>query len=159
MIEIAAYLFVSALLLFMGYLVSVFFNAIYIDPEEIRTFFPEISEHRRQQLEKFISNPRAFFQVAFLVRISSAIALGIVALRLATRLEAFHLLPIPALFLLIFAAYWILTLVLFIYLPRRISRQNAKARLIRFLPPINFIYLISSPLNKLFERISTQGTP
>ncbi len=159
MVDLAIYLVVSAVLLFMAYLVSVFSNAIYVDPEEIRTFFPDLSEGRKRQLEKFISNPRAFMQVAFLVRISSALGLGIMGLQIARWVISYRLIPAIAVYVLILAAFWIAALVLIIYLPRRLSPQQAKSKLIRFLPLVNMIYILSSPAIAQLGKISSGRTP
>lgn len=159
MLDLSLYLVVSAVLLFMGYLVSVFSNAIYVDPEEIRTFFPDLSEGRKHQMEKFISNPRAFMQVAFLVRISAAIALGFLALQIVLWVIKYQLIPGFAVYIIVIGTVWIATLVLFIYLPRRISPQQAKSRLIRFLPLVNLVYLISSPAITQLEKISSGRVP
>lgn len=159
MIDLVFYLAASALLIFMGYLVSVFSNAIYVDPEEIRTFFPDLSEGRKRQLEKFITNPRAFMQVAFLVRISAAIGLGILALQISRWITGFHLIPNIAVYFIILPVFWILALVFFIYLPRRISPRRAKPKLIRFLPLVNLIYIVSSPAISQLGKISSGRVP
>jgi len=159
MLDLIFYLTASAILTFMGYLVSVFSNAIYVDPEEIRTFFPDLSEGRKRQLEKFISNPRAFMQVAFLVRISAAIGLGILALQIARWSAGYHLIPDIAIYIVILSVFWMSTLVFFIYLPRRISPRRAKPRLIRFLPLVNLVYIISSPAITQLGKISSGRVP
>jgi CBS domain containing-hemolysin-like protein len=159
MIDLFIYIAISAVLLFVGYLVSVFSDAIYVDPEEIRTFFPDMSRWRRDQMEKFISNPRAFMQVAFVVRVTAAIALGILAYQVAQCLDAHLRLSAPATFFVIFIIYWIVTLVFFIYLPRRMSPERAKPKLIRFLPLVNLLYIFSRPTLNLLGRISARKTP
>jgi len=159
MLDLIIYLAITVLLVFLGYLVSVFSNAVYIEPEEIRTFFPDLSEGRKKQLEKFISNPRALMQVAFLVRISAAIGLGIVALQIARWLTAYNIIPDVAVYVIILVVFWISALVFFIYLPRRISPRFAKPRLIRFLPLVSLIYMVSSPAITQLGKISSGRVP
>jgi CBS domain containing-hemolysin-like protein len=159
MLDIFLYLAASTLFLFVGYLVSVFSNAIYVDPEEIRTFFPDLSEGRKRQMEKFISNPRAFMQVAFIVRLSSALALGILALQIAQRLSQYSLVPGIAVYIAVPIIFWLAALIIMIYLPRRLSPQQAKPKMIRFLPFINFIYLIISPALTQLGKISSGRVP
>ena len=53
MIELLIYIVITGGLLFGGYITSVFANAVYIDPEEIQTIFPDLSFTRKNQLEKF----------------------------------------------------------------------------------------------------------
>jgi len=159
MLDLIIYLAITVLLVFLGYLVSVFSNAVYIEPEEIRTFFPDLSEGRKKQLEKFISNPRAFMQVAFLVRISAAIGLGIVGLQIARWLTAYNIVPDIVVYVIILAVVWISALVFFIYLPRRISPRLAKPKLIRFLPLVSLIYMVSSPAITQLGKISSGRVP
>jgi putative hemolysin len=159
MLDLLIYLAATALLLFTGYLVSVFSNAVYVDPDEIRTFFPDLSEWRRRQTEKFISNPRSFMQVAFLVRISSAVALGVLALLIAQWITKYHLIPGLPIYVVVLAIFWMAALVSFIYLPRRISPGRAKTRMIRFLPLVNLIYIVSSPAITQLGKISTGRAP
>jgi len=152
------YIIVSVLLLAAGYLFSVFSNAIYIDPDEIRTLFPALSVGRRAHLEEIISKPRAFMQVAFLVRISAAIALGVVALLMARQIADWRLVPAVGVYLATVGVCWILALICFIYLPRRVSPQEGKSRLLRFLPFVTGVYLISIPAIRLFTKISSRRT-
>jgi len=158
-IDLLVYLALSILMYFLGYLVSVFSNAIYIDPEEIRTFFPELSEGRKRQLEKLITNPRAFMQVAFLVRITSAIGLGILALLVAHWIIALNLIPGVAIYIIVLMIFWVIAVAVFIYLPRRISPHRAKAKLIGFLPLISIIYTISAPITAQLGKISAGKKP
>ena len=151
--ELITYLVTTGFLLLCGYIVSVFADAIYIDPDEIREIFPQLSRKRRKQLEKLTANPRAFYQVALLVRITSAIALGVLSGLVIANTAALGFLSALSLYILIFFIFWIITVVVFIYLPRRISPSQAKLRLIKFLPFVHRIYQIGSPIMKLLGRI------
>ncbi|NMC42709.1 MAG: hypothetical protein GYA46_02210, partial [candidate division Zixibacteria bacterium] len=73
MINIAVYSLMAAALLAGGYIVSVFSNAVYIEPDQVRELFPDISARRQRELERFAADPRAFFRIAFLVRITAAL--------------------------------------------------------------------------------------
>jgi putative hemolysin len=146
MYELIIYAVISGLFVLAGYLISVFSNAVYVDPDEIRTLFPELSEHRRVQLELLISNPRAFVQMAFLVRVSSAIFLGVLSLLCAGQLARVIDIPPVVIYIILIAAFWSTALVFFIYLPRRVTPKQAKVKLLRFLPLINLIYLATSPI-------------
>lgn len=159
MLDLFLYLAASALLLFIGYLVSVFSNTIYVDPEEIRTFFPDLSERRKRQMEKFISNPRAFMQVAFIVRLTSALALGILGLQIAQLLARYRHVPGVAVHVAVLIIFWLAALIIMIYLPRRMSPQRAKSKMIRFLPFINLIYLIIHPGITQLGKISSGRVP
>lgn len=153
MIDLIIYMAATGMLLLCGYIVSVFADAIYIDPDEIREIFPQLSKKRQSQLEKLTGNSRAFYRVALLVRITSAIALGVLSGMVIANAAALDFLPTFSIYILIFFVFWIITVVVFIYLPRRISPSQAKSRLIRFLPFVHRIYQIGSPIMNILERI------
>ncbi len=146
MFELIIYAIITALFVLAGYLISVFSNAVYVDPEEIETLFPELSERRRNQLQRLISEPRAFVQMAFLVRISSALFLGILALLCARQFIRITTTPPAAVYIVLIALFWAVALIFFIYLPRRVAPRQAKVKLMRFLPLINLVYLITEPI-------------
>jgi putative hemolysin len=154
MYELLIYAIISGLFVLAGYLISVFSNAVYIDPEEIETLFPELSEHRRNQLQRLISDPRAFVQMAFLGRISSALFLGILSLLCARQLTRALEVPPVAVYIVLIAAFWSASLVFFIYLPRRVAPGKAKVRLMRFLPLINLVYLITEPIIRILGHLT-----
>ncbi len=149
----------SVLLLFTGYLVSVFANAVYIDPDEIQTLFPELSERRRRQLKRLTADPRAFVQVAFLMRISAAIFLGFCTLLIAGAVARTRILPPAVIYIVFIAVLWSAAVLFFIYLPRRMSPDRAKARLVRFLPLINFFYILSAPILLFLGKIASRPAP
>jgi len=156
MYKLLIYLPVTAFLFFAGYLVSVFANAVYVDPDEIQTLFPELSERRRRQLQRLTSNPRAFIQVAFLVRISVAIFLGVLALLTARALMEMRLVPPIIIYIVIIPVFWSAGLVFLLSMPRRISPRQGKARVARFLPLINLIYLVSAPIISRLGKIAAR---
>lgn len=158
MAEFALYLLLSVLFLLLGYLVTVYSNAIYIDPDEIRTIFPDLSPRRRRQLEQFTANPRAFVQTAFPVRLSSAVALGIFSLLAAQRLADLVRVPRAVVLVVIITGFWMVAMLMFIYLPRRISLPRAKTGLVRFLPLMRVIYLVSSPVIRRLTAIAARRT-
>lgn len=147
------YLIFSGLLLFIGYLVTVFSNAIYIDPDEVKTIFPQLSDRRRRQLENLLSNPRAFFRIGTIVRISSAMLLGLTGYIIAARQAVIFSLPIWILLSLIMIIVWGSAILCFIYFPRMVSMQTAKLRMVKFLPLINLIYILLTPVLNLMKRI------
>lgn len=154
MYELIIYAVFSGFFVLAGYLISVFSNAVYVDPDEIRTLFPELSEHRRGQLELLISNPRAFVQMAFLVRVSSAVFLGVLSLLCAGRLARVVDIPPVVIYVVLIAIFWSAALVFFIYLPRRVTPGQAKVRLLRLLPLISLIYLVTSPIIRNLARLT-----
>lgn len=153
MFEIVILIVIQLLCLLVGYVVSVFANTVYINRDEIEEVFPELSASRKQRLEKFATNPRAFFQVAYLVRITAAIILGIISFRLSLTVATFHLIPAAGVYIAIFFITWFLAILTFVYFPRRSLRISTKDRLIRFLPLINFIYILTLPAISLIKKM------
>jgi putative hemolysin len=155
--EIIGYLTLAVVFMLGGYLVSIFANAIYIEPDELRALFPGLSGARKRRLEKFISDPRAFFQVAVFSRVTGSICLGMIAFLAAHQLVVFGFRPFFVAYILAFIVLWAPTLVFYIYLPRRIPHQQAKTRLIGFLPLFSMIYVVSSPFIRFFGLLTRRG--
>lgn len=152
MTEIFLLIMSIGLIWFFGYLVSVLANSIYIDPDEIETIFPTLSERRRHHLEKFTKSPRALFQLALIVRISASIVIGILSLALARELCIWDEIPQEVIYAVTLSLTWFITVLLIIYLPRRTPRERIKRRLVQFLPIISLMYSVGSPIIILFRR-------
>lgn len=157
LLEIIGCLALAAILLLSGYLVSVFANAIYIEPDELRALFPQVAGTSKRRLERFISDPRAFFQVAIFVRITGSIGLGMIAFLTAHQLAAFGFRPPVIAYLLTFVILWAPALVFYVYLPRRIPHDQAKSRLIGFLPLFSILYATCFPFIRFFGFVTRRG--
>ncbi|MDD4052525.1 MAG: hemolysin family protein [candidate division Zixibacteria bacterium] len=153
MIKIALYGVLTVVLLAGGYIVSVFSNAVFIEPDQIRELFPDMSDRRKREMEQFAADPRAFFQIAYLVRITSALGLGLLGLLIAQQITAFHLMPPAVVYLLVAVIIWPVTMIFFIYLPRRASPVNVGTGLIRLLPLVNLIYRLGLPVVSALRRL------
>jgi putative hemolysin len=156
MLELAGYIVFMFLLLAAGYLVSVYANAIYIDPEEIKTLYPELTKRRRRQLIRLASDPRAFYQVAVLYRLSAALLQGALAIALGSFLAVHYSLPLALAILVVFAFTWAAVMVSYIYLPRRTFRALTKSRLLRFLYLVYLVYLVTYPVIAVSRRLSAR---
>ena len=69
-----------------GYFVSLYSLAVYIDPDEVETLFPGLSQDRRQFLERLAHDPRAFRQTARVYKAFLAVTVSFVSSSLAIRL-------------------------------------------------------------------------
>jgi len=157
MINIAVYSLMAAALLAGGYIVSVFSNAVYIEPDQVRELFPDISARRQRELERFAADPRAFFRIAFLVRITAALGLGCLGLLMAREAAAWHLLPAAAVYIAVAVVVWLLAVVFFISLPRRISPLKPGSGIIRLLPLVNLIYRLGLPVINALRRFPARA--
>lgn len=153
MIKIAIYSLLSAALLAGGYVVSVFSNAVYIEPDQVRELFPDMSARRKRELERFAADPRAFFRIAFLVRITAALGLGCLGLLIAGEAAALRLLPAAAAYIAVALLVWLLAVTFFISLPRRISPLKPGSGIIRLLPLVNLVYRLGLPVINAMRRI------
>jgi putative hemolysin len=157
MLKIALYGVLTAVLLAGGYIVSVFSNAVFIEPDQIRELFPDMSARRKRELEQFAADPRTFFQIAYLVRISSALGLGLLGLLIAQQLIAFRILPPASIYILVGIVIWPATMIFFIYLPRRASPVKVGSGMIRLLPLVNLIYRLGLPIISTLRRLPLRG--
>lgn len=146
MLELILYLALTGLLLSIGYIVTVFSKIVLLDAREIADTFPDLSPRKKKQLERLTSHPRTLIQVAFAIRLTSALALGILSLAIAQRLTELLFVPSPAAYTVLFLVVWTITLILFLYFPRQVFSYQSHSSIIHFLPLITFLYCLSAPV-------------
>ncbi len=144
-----------------GYLVSLYSLAVYIDPDEVETLFPGLSQDRRKFLERLTDDPRAFRQTARVYKAFLAVTVSFVSGSLAIRMAGSsgwdHMTClVPALILT-----WLLHLLFLEYLPRRSSRTAINERMLRHLWLIRVVFTLFWPIAALyrwgFERQQSGG--
>ncbi len=145
MIEIV-YLLIVIILYVTAYVVSLYSLAVYIDPDEVETLFPNISKSRQNLLKKLAGDPRAFVQIAVVYRSFALVIISVLSYKLLTGYAVFEEIPpwvIPAVGILL---VWILFVITVEYLPRRSSRKAINNRMVRHLWIISPIYYIFFPI-------------
>jgi len=146
------YLLIIVCAYVVGYIVSLYALAVYIDPDEVHTLLPRISRHRRERLEKLAGDPRAFSQVAAIYRslalIVITVSFSLLMDRVLSGTGSDPLVLYPLGFLLV----WIIYILVMEYLPRRSSRRAINQKMLRNLWLISGIYTLLSPIVRLYRR-------
>ena len=135
-----------------GYVVSLYSLAVYIDPDEVETLFPEASKRRRAFLKRLATDPRAFVQIAvvyksFCLIFITAAAVWLVSLTgfakpwFSTLAQGLGLVLV-----------WMLYMVFVEYLPRRFWRNAIKSGMLRHLWLIAIVYTLCRPIVWLYQR-------
>jgi putative hemolysin len=146
----------SILVIILGYLtayvVSVYSLAMYIDPAEVESLFPNLSRRRRELFLKLVDDPRLFGQIAAVYKSFALIMItaGLFFLveQSAIQIELQHRFGFIAALLVA----WLLFVILIEYLPRRSSRTEIGPRMLGSLWLIALIYVLFSPLVNLYRR-------
>jgi len=133
-------------------LVSLYSIAVYIDPDEVETLFPNISAGRRRFLVKLVRDPRAFVQIAIVYKSFTLIIITAVWLQLMRRLSEVSNVNGALLLLLGMVVHWFFYILIVEYLPRRSSRKAINKRMIRHLWVISVIWVLFYPAIQVYRK-------
>jgi len=143
---------------FMAYMVSMYSLAVYIDPDDIESLLPDVSEMKKNFLKRLATDPQGFIQIArvfksFVLILSTTITYWVFSRYLIH--PDVTVLVQSALALLII---WVIYLFFVEYLPRRKSRLAINEKMTRYLWLISIVYFafypLVSSLRKLLKKIS-----
>ncbi len=134
-----------------AYIVSLYSLAVYIDPDEIETLFPNISPSRRRFLAKLAQDPRAFVQIAITYKSFALILSTAVAVYLISRFAFVTGITISALLPVGLIVVWFLYLFSVEYFPRLSSRKAIRQRMPRHLLVITIIWVLLTPIVQLYR--------
>jgi len=135
-----------------AYIVSLYSLAVYLDPDEVETLFPNISPARRSFLVKLARDPRAFVQIAVIYKSFALILITVASLQLifhisdALRVAISILLPVGLIIL------WLLYIFFVEFLPRRSSRKAISQRMPKHLWIITIIWFLLFPIVYFYRR-------
>ncbi len=136
-----------------SYLVSLYSLAVYIDPDEIESLFPNSSVRRLRFLKKLASDPRAFVQIASVYKsfalIGITLASGHGLLLISTSFE------LPLSFLMAFGAIvvWLSYIIFAEYLPRRSSMTAIDLKMESHIWLMEVIYLLFFPVVRSYRSL------
>ena len=145
MFEFVAVIFIG-LAYVAGFLVSLYSLAVYVDPDEVPSLFPSISESKRSFLKTMAENPRASLQVATVFKSFQLVLVSVLAGALLLELSmAFDLRPI-VLFSVGLTLVWLVHILIVEFLPRRYSRTAINSSILRHLWLIRLVHNIFLPI-------------
>jgi CBS domain containing-hemolysin-like protein len=142
-----------------AYVVSLYSLAVYLDPEEIDTLMPHMSQRRRRLVLKLADDPRALVQIATIYKSFSLILITVMAtlclknISLMVDLSASYLYPIGLILI------WFLYLLFIEYLPRRSSRKVIDSTVPRYLWMVTSIYFLFLPVVSVYRHALTRIKP
>ena len=152
MFEIVALLLIAASYT-SGYIVSVFSLAIYIDPDDVHSLLPAISEGRRHFLRMLAEDPRAMVQVATVFKSFQLILVSVMAGILMQEMSLWTGMSVYVIFPIGFAVVWLLQVFSVEFLPRRHSRSALNARMVKHLWLIRLVFYVFNPIVGGYRRI------
>ncbi|HVP06849.1 MAG TPA: hypothetical protein VMS71_03330, partial [Candidatus Acidoferrum sp.] len=135
-----------------SYIVSLYSLAVYLDPEEIVTMYPNLGGRRKQYMVRLAGDSRALMQVAVVYK-SFALVVTTVCATLFVRSIATSLMINPRYFVPIgLVVIWMLHLLFVEYLPRRASRRDISSFFPRYLWLVASVYVVFLPVISLYRR-------
>ncbi len=146
------YLIIVVVAYVTAYLVSLYSLAVYIDPDEVETLFPDISPAQRTFLVKLGRDPRAFVQIAVVYKSFVLIIVSVIVLQLSRWLAAATGLDATLLMLLGMGVHWFFYLVIIEYFPRHSSRKAINQRMVRRLWVIAIIWSLFLPIVRVYRN-------
>ena len=135
-----------------AYTVSLYSLAVYIDPDEVETLFPNTSKRQRRFLRRLAADPRAFIQIATVFKSLALIVVVVLAtyvfqaLSSASGLRQYYVMPIG------FILVWLFQVFFVEYLARRTSRRAIREKMPRHLWLITFIYFLLFPVVQTYRK-------
>jgi magnesium and cobalt transporter len=129
-----------------GFLVSLYSLAVYIDPDEVPSLFPSISESKRHFLKTMAENSRASLRVATVFKsfqlVLVSVLAGVLLLELSAALElrAVVVLPIGL------VPIWFVHVLVVEFMPRRYSRTAINLRMLDHLWLIRLVHGVFLPI-------------
>lgn len=135
-----------------AYIVSFYSLAVYIDPDDIVTLFPNISRKNREALKKMADDPRAFMQIATVYKSFALIVITVLTsyiLQSVTRwfdLGFLYVYPVGLALIWFSQIFWVE------YFARRAARKSYKSSMPRHLWLITLIYFIFFPVVSAYRK-------
>ena len=135
-----------------AYIVSLYSLAVYIDPDDVVTLFPNISRRQREALKKLADDPRAFMQIATIYKSFALIVITAMTYIIINAtvnrygLSGLYLYPVGL------AIVWFLQIFCVEYLARRSVRKAFKARMPKSIWLITIIYFLFFPVVSTYRK-------
>jgi len=142
-----------------GYIVSLYSLAVYIDPDEVATLFPNVSRSRREFLKKLADKPRAFMQIATIYKSLVLVVTTLILICLLNQIVASANLSPLWVYPVGLVLLWMVYIISIEYLPRLSSLRAVNLKMIRYIWFISFLYVLFSPLVSLYTRSLKGAAP
>lgn len=143
---------------FMAYMVSMYSLAVYIDPDDIESLLPNVSEMKKKFLKRLATDPQGFIQIARVFKSFSLILSTVTIYWVSSRHLIFADDTTFVQSAVAMMIVWLIYLFFIEYLPRRKSRLAINEKMTRYFWLISIVYFIFIPLvsglRKLLKKIS-----
>jgi len=136
-----------------SYIVSRYASAFYVDPDEIETLMPSISDSARSFLKLLASDPRALIQVADAYESFSLIVIAVLSFRLISVFSLPSGMATYVVYGVSLVIVWLLHSLVVQVLPRFSSRRGINRALFRHLWVIRIIYPVFIPIVRLYRHL------
>ncbi|UCD64268.1 MAG: HlyC/CorC family transporter [Candidatus Zixiibacteriota bacterium] len=135
-----------------GYIVSRYASMVFVDPDEIDTFYPKASPSQRAFMRRLADDPRALMQVADAYKAFVLILVSGLSLRLVSTAVAYLGVAAYLGYAVGFVFIWVLYLAVVEALPRYYSRKAVRRTMLRYLWLVHLVYLVFVPVVRVYRR-------
>jgi len=151
MLQDAVYILLILIGYTVSYIVSLYSLAVYIDPDEVETLFPDVTNRRRVFLKRLADDPRVFVQMAMIFKSFTLVVIsGLTVLALYPHDTDIGWLSMIELALWL-VAVWLIYIVIVEYFPRRSSRRAVNQKMLKQLWVITITYYFCFPIVYLYR--------
>jgi len=160
---LAIYLVLTLLILYVGYVLSLYSSVAYIEPERIEHVAEKLSGLRRKFLAEILESPRLSMQLIIVFKSLSLLLLSLLAVLIANCFIGWYGFRVGASYLVGLAVVWALYLILIEILPKRRVLRLGDKQIVKYLPLYVSVYILFKPIvhiyGHIFARESVQKIP
>lgn len=136
----------------LGYIISLYSLAVYIDPDEIEKLLPNTSPKRQKFLNKLANDPRALMQISIVFKSFILILITVFTSKLLQGISSLSGSSFPLIYAAGFIFIWLLYIIFLEILPRHSSRTAISSQMLKRLWIIYFVYHIFSPVVHTYRK-------
>jgi len=140
------------LVLYIGYLISLYSTATYIEPEKIEELSLRVSGFRRKYLKELSGEPKISLQLTVICKSLIVIIASLLMILLVERLVDRFNLPRDIFYIIGLFLVWALNLIFVEIFPRRRVLGSEDKHSFRFISLFVSIYILLKPIIKIYDR-------
>jgi len=147
------YAALTLLLLYIGYVLSLYSSVAYIEPERIEHVAEKLSGFRQKYLAEILDSPRISMQLIIVFKSLTLLLLSLLSVLTSNRLIEWLGGEIAPTYIIGLILVWALYLVFIEILPRRRVLRLNDNQIVKYLPLYVSIYIIFKPIVHLYATI------
>ncbi|RKX28309.1 MAG: hypothetical protein DRP46_08805 [Candidatus Zixiibacteriota bacterium] len=153
MMVLAIYIVIVALILYLGYVLSLYSSVAYIEPERIEHVAEKLSGLRQKYLAEILDSPRISMQLIIVFKSLALLLLSLLAILIADCLVEWYNFKIGVSYIVGLAVIWAVYLTFIEILPKRRVLRLGDRQIVKYLPLYVSMYILFKPIVNLYGRL------